>query len=125
MKRILFAFVALFLGATVHAQDYPVKPVRLVVPYTAGGSGDIVGRAIAQKLSEMWGQQVVVDNRAGANGNIGTEAVAHARADGYTLLLASDIQLAITIHLYKKLPTQSPDSTKWKKVIQQLGIVLN
>jgi tripartite-type tricarboxylate transporter receptor subunit TctC len=94
---------ALLLVPASHAQEYPGKPVRLVVAYTAGGSGDIVARAIGQKLSEQWGPAVIVDNRPGANGNIGVKMVARAPADGYTLLVASDIQLAITPHLYKNL----------------------
>lgn len=86
------------------AQGYPNKPIRLIVPYPAGGSGDIVGRAIAQKMSENLGQQVLVDNRPGASGNIGTEAVARSAPDGYTLLLATDIQFAISPALGLKLP---------------------
>jgi tripartite-type tricarboxylate transporter receptor subunit TctC len=86
------------------AQSWPAKPVRIVVPYPAGGSGDIVARAVAQKMSEGLGQQFIVDNRAGAGGNIGTEAVARSPADGYTLLLATDIQFAISPALGMKLP---------------------
>jgi tripartite-type tricarboxylate transporter receptor subunit TctC len=86
------------------AQTWPAKPIRLVVPYPAGGSGDIVARAIAQKMSDGLGQQVVVDNRAGANGNIGTEVVARSPGDGYTLLLATDIQFAISPAIGVKLP---------------------
>jgi tripartite-type tricarboxylate transporter receptor subunit TctC len=86
------------------AQAWPTHPVRLIVPYPAGGSGDIVARAVAQKMSDGLGQQVVVENRAGANGNIGTEAVAKALPDGYTLLLATDIQFAISPALGVKLP---------------------
>jgi tripartite-type tricarboxylate transporter receptor subunit TctC len=103
MRLLIALLAALLLVSPSHAQNYPIKPVRLVVPYTAGGSGDITARAIAEKLSNRWGQTVVVDNRPGANGNLGAETVARAPADGYTLLLASDIQLAITPHLYKKL----------------------
>jgi tripartite-type tricarboxylate transporter receptor subunit TctC len=94
----------LLAAASAAAQTWPGKPVRLVVPYPAGGSGDIVARSIAQKMSEGLGQQVVVDNRAGANGNIGTELVARSPADGYTLLLATDIQFAIGPALGAKLP---------------------
>src|SRR5712671_3893164 len=68
------------------AQAFPLKPVRLIVTYPAGGPADIAARALAQKLAETWGQQVVVDNRAGAGGIIGTELVAKAAPDGYTLL---------------------------------------
>ncbi|MCC6472148.1 MAG: tripartite tricarboxylate transporter substrate binding protein [Burkholderiales bacterium] len=77
------------------AQAYPVKPVRLIIPYAPGGSADFVGRIVAQKLGDALGQQILADNRAGANGNIGTELAAKANADGYTLLLASEIQFVI------------------------------
>ncbi|CAN5521747.1 hypothetical protein BH11PSE7_BH11PSE7_32560 [soil metagenome] len=69
-------------------QSFPAKPVKLIVPSPPGGAVDILARTMGQKLSEAWGQPVLVDNRAGANGNIGTEAVARASADGYTLLMA-------------------------------------
>jgi tripartite-type tricarboxylate transporter receptor subunit TctC len=69
------------------AASYPGKPIRWIVPFPPGGAADIVSRAVAQKLSERWGQQVVVDNRAGAGGNLGTELAAHAPADGYTVVI--------------------------------------
>jgi tripartite-type tricarboxylate transporter receptor subunit TctC len=86
------------------AQTYPVKPVRLVIPYPPGGGSDTIGRPLAQKLAEGLGQQVVVDNRGGANGNIGMEAVARSAPDGYTLVFALSAQLAINPGLYQKLP---------------------
>ena len=102
IARALAAALAVPLAAL--AQSWPVKPVRIVVPYTAGGSGDIVARAITQKLSDALGQSFLVDNRAGANGNIGTEAVAKSPPDGYTYLLATDIQFAIGPALGMKPP---------------------
>jgi tripartite-type tricarboxylate transporter receptor subunit TctC len=86
------------------AQNFPSKPLRLVVGFPAGGPADIFGRAIAQKLSEVIGQQVVVDNRAGAGGIVATENVAKAPADGYTIYLASSAVLAFYASLYDKLP---------------------
>ncbi len=83
---------------------YPDKPVRLVVPFAAGGTSDVLGRLIGQKLSETLGQPVVVDNRPGANGNIGSDAVAKAAPDGYTLLLAADGTVVINPSLYTSLP---------------------
>jgi len=86
------------------AQQYPVKPVRLVIPYPPGGGSDTIGRPLAQKIGEGLGQQVVVENRGGANGNIGMEAVARSAPDGYTLVFALSAQLAINPGLYQKLP---------------------
>src|SRR5437660_12465838 len=83
---------------------YPTKPVRLVVPFPAGGTTDIIARATAQKLSEAWGQQVIVDNRPGAAGNIGSELVAKAAPDGYTLLMGTVGTHAINPSLYSKMP---------------------
>ncbi|MFL6572768.1 MAG: Bug family tripartite tricarboxylate transporter substrate binding protein [Burkholderiales bacterium] len=97
--------LSLFLWiAQAPAQTYPEKPVRLIVPFSAGSAVDTLARIPAQKLSELWGQQVVVDNRVGANGTIGTEAAAKAPADGYTLVLANDAGLATSPALYPKLP---------------------
>src|SRR5207344_3401591 len=84
------------------AQDFPTRPVRFIVPYAAGGSGDLLARLLGQKLSAIWGQQVVVDNRAGAGGLIGTEAAARSDPDGYTLYLATDGPLTIAATLHKK-----------------------
>ena len=86
------------------AQTYPDKPVRLIVPLSAGSAVDTLARIPAQKLSEMWGQQMIVDNRVGANGIIGTEAAAKSPPDGYTLLLANDAALATSPALYPKMP---------------------
>jgi len=89
MRRVLLALCSVLLVAPAAlAQSYPGKPIRIIVPYSAGGGTDIVARAVGQKLSDRWGQSVIVDNRAGASGMIGAEAVAKAPADGYTLLMA-------------------------------------
>ena len=95
--------LAIASGAAV-AQVYPVKPVRMVVPFPAGGATDIVGRLIAQKLSESWGQQVIVDNRGGAGGTIGSDIAAKSAPDGYTMLVGTSSTHAIAPSLYSKLP---------------------
>jgi tripartite-type tricarboxylate transporter receptor subunit TctC len=97
MRPLSALLGAVLLGLAAHAaaQSYPVKPVRLIIPYAPGGSADFVGRLVAQKLSDSFGQQVLPDNRAGANGNIGVEIAAKANPDGYSLLLASEIQFVI------------------------------
>jgi tripartite-type tricarboxylate transporter receptor subunit TctC len=89
------------------AQTYPVRPVRVITPVTAGSAVDTVARVVGQKLSEAWSQQVVVDNRVGANGMIGTEAAARSPADGYTVFLGNDAVMAINPALYRKLPYDS------------------
>ena len=90
MKRILFVAALLAFASTAYAQQtYPNRPLRMIVPWPPGQATDLVGRVMAQKLSEVLGQQVVVDNRAGAGGMIGTDVAAKATPDGYTLLAAS------------------------------------
>lgn len=96
--------IAAFLPPDASAQGYPVKPIRLIVPFAPGGPNDVVGRVIAQKVSEQIGQPIVVDNRAGAGGAIGTATVGTASPDGYTLLISGTSSLAINPSLYKKLP---------------------
>ena len=105
-KTTLSGIAILALGTAVHpasAQNFPVKPIRFVVPLAAGGPGDVLARAIGQKLSERVGQPVVIDNRPGANTNVGTELVAKAPPDGYTLL-ATASTLTINPSLYATLP---------------------
>jgi tripartite-type tricarboxylate transporter receptor subunit TctC len=90
--------------APAAAQDFPSRPVRFIVPYAAGGSGDLLARLLGNKLASLWGQQVVVDNRAGGGGLIGTEAAARSEPDGYTLYLATDGPLTVAASLYKRVP---------------------
>jgi tripartite-type tricarboxylate transporter receptor subunit TctC len=92
------------VSSTALAQSYPARPVRLVITYPPGGTTDFVGRPVAQKLSELLGQSVVVDNRGGAGGVIGTMIVAQAPADGYTLLLGTSAGMVINPLLHAKLP---------------------
>jgi tripartite-type tricarboxylate transporter receptor subunit TctC len=95
---------ALMSPAWGQASDYPNKSIRLIVPFPAGGTSDTLARIIAQKLTDAWGQSVIVDNRAGANGNLGADAVAKAAPDGYTLVLMDCGNLTISPSLYPKLP---------------------
>ncbi len=96
--------VSLLFAATAAAQPYPSRPVRVVIPQAAGGAVDVAWRPIAQKLTEAWGQQVIVDNRPGANGIIGMDAVAKSKPDGYTLGTGFTSALTINPHVYKTLP---------------------
>jgi len=98
------AAALLICAASVHAQSYPVQPVKLIVPWPPGGGVDTSARIISQPLSERLGQSIVIENRGGAGGNIGTEMAAKARPDGYTLLMGSSSPNAINIHIYPKLP---------------------
>jgi tripartite-type tricarboxylate transporter receptor subunit TctC len=95
---------ALAISASAHAQVYPAKPIRMIVAYPPGGGTDIVGRMVAQKLGETLGQSVVVENRGGASGNIGTEIAARAAPDGYTVLMGNVAPNAINVSLFKNLP---------------------
>ncbi len=98
------AGLALLAALPATAQsEWPNKPVRMVVPFSPGGSTDVVARLLAQQLGTLWGQTIVVENRAGAGGNLGVDLVAKAAPDGYTLLLASG-SITINPHIYKKLP---------------------
>lgn len=100
----LVAAAALPAAAAENANDYPSKPIRLVVPFTPGGSTDILARVIGQKLTEAWGKQVVIDNRPGAGGNIGVDLVAKSPADGYTLVMGHIGTFGVNPTLYPKLP---------------------
>ena len=104
MKQRCCILGAMLLSAITAAQDYPTRPIRVIVPFTAGAGTDIVGRAIAQALNDAWKQSVVVDNRPGAGGTIAGELVARASADGYTLMLGNVSTLAIAPALNPKLP---------------------
>jgi tripartite-type tricarboxylate transporter receptor subunit TctC len=106
--QTLFLFLGLVLIATTApAQDWPAKTVRIIVPFPAGGSADLLPRVVGEKLSQQWGQPVIVDNRPGAAGNIGATAVYQAEPDGYTLLSAPPPPLVINRLLYPKLAYDS------------------
>ena len=103
--RLAMALVSLAAVLPAHSQDaYPTRPLRLVVPYPPGGASDVTARLIGQKVAESWGQQVVIDNRPGANGIVALEHVAKQPPDGYTLLLANLGPNAINPAIYAKLP---------------------
>jgi len=93
-----------FFSTAAFAQSYPSKPVRIVVPYTAGGPADLLVRGLGQKLTEVWGQQIVVENKPGANEIIAAQDIAKSPADGYNYLLASDAVFSLNQYLYSKLP---------------------
>lgn len=99
----LAAAAAVFITFAAHAQSYPTRPVRIIVPFAPGGATDIVTRVIAPKLTDIWGQSIVVDNRGGAAGNIGAELAAKATADGYTLFMPSGSVMTANQHIYKKI----------------------
>src|SRR5690349_3006196 len=105
MKNIMKAAAAVLAASALQAlaQGYPTKPVHVVISFTPGSSTDIVGRIVMQKLSEIWGQPVIPENRSGAGGSIGTAVVAKAPADGYTLLVDSNAH-TVTPSIYAKLP---------------------
>src|SRR5204862_1901948 len=108
MLRIVYAMVLALVIATAPglagADSYPTKPIHIIVPYPAGGTSDILARTIGQRLSESLGQPVIVDNKPGANGNVGADLVAKANADGYTLLLADIGALVISPSVFPTLP---------------------
>ncbi|HXF68021.1 MAG TPA: tripartite tricarboxylate transporter substrate binding protein [Burkholderiales bacterium] len=101
--RLITLLCAACLPAQAHSQAYPAKPVRIIVPFSPGGATDIVTRLLAQKYTEMWGQSIVVDNRAGASGNIGAELAAKSAPDGYTLFMTSGSIVTANQHMFKKL----------------------
>lgn len=103
MSRVVTGAVCAMLSGVAPAQNFPVKPVRIVVPFPPGGGVDIVARVVAPKLTAQYGQQVIVENRAGAAGIIGTEFAARAAPDGYTWALATLGNLAVNKHLYSTM----------------------
>src|SRR3989442_152862 len=103
IRRVLLAAL-LAAAPTIQAQEYPSRPIKIVAPFPAGGSADLIPRVIGEKLSLKWGQPVIVENRAGAAGNIGAEYVFKAEPDGYTLLSSPPPPLIINPNLYRNLP---------------------
>ena len=106
IAQIVLLAACLPLAGTAHADDYPSRAVRMVVPFAPGGASDIVGRIIQPKMSQEFGQQIVIDNRAGASGNIGVEVAARANPDGYTFLLGNVGTMAINPSIFPKFPVR-------------------
>ena len=104
MRLVALAAVFSLLSLNAAGQDYPAKPVRFISPYPPGGVVDIASRLVGHKLSEMWKQQVIVENRTGGGGTIGADHAAKSAPDGYTVLFATVSEFCITPHLYSKLP---------------------
>jgi tripartite-type tricarboxylate transporter receptor subunit TctC len=104
LKLALLSLAWLAAQGTAFAQAYPSKPIRIIVPYTAGGPADVLVRALGQKLTDTWGQQVIVDNRPGANEIIAAELAVKSPPDGYTYLLATDAVFSLNGYLYSKIP---------------------
>src|SRR5687767_466249 len=106
MKWIVLAAVMLF-NAGAYAQQYPVRPIRVIVPFPPGGASDIMARTVGHKLTQRWGQQTIIDNRPGAGGSIAGEIAKNAAPDGYTLFFPASAQLAVNPALYSKVPYDS------------------
>lgn len=104
IRRLALTAAACFAGAAVHAQPFPSKPIRAVVPFAAGSATDQIGRAFAERMSATLGQQIVIDNKPGANGMLGADIVAKSPADGYTILIGTNSTNAALKFLMKKLP---------------------
>src|SRR5437762_163967 len=104
LQNTVIALMLALVAASASAQTYPSKPLRIIVPWTAGGTADLLARTVGQKLTEGLGQTVVTENRPGAGGLIGTEVAAKAPPDGYTLLLATTAPNSVAPSLYPKIP---------------------
>jgi tripartite-type tricarboxylate transporter receptor subunit TctC len=126
-RFVIRLFAALLLGMAASpaaAADYPTRPIRVVCPFPAGGTADVVARLVALKLGEAWGQSVVVENRVGASGNIGADFVAKADPDGYTLLVTPPPPLSVNPSLYKTMPYDAATAFAWISVVAQSPSVL-
>ena len=104
LRRVAVAFAAILIASVAQAQTYPDRPIRLIAPFPAGGLADVLARAVGDEMSKSLGQPVIVENRAGAGGNTGADAVAKSAPDGYTLLMSSAGILTANPHLYEKMP---------------------
>src|SRR5437660_1203037 len=125
MTRFVTGAIAAMLAVALpaaHADTYPSKPIKLIVPFPAGGTTDVLARVVGQELTKSWGQQVIIDNRPGAGGNIGADAVAKSAPDGYTLVMGTVGTHGINVSLYKNMPY---DAVKDFTPITQVASVPN
>ena len=125
-RALLLAIAAVWTTQTAQAQNYPSKPIRLVVPFTPGGSSDILARAVGQKLTEAWGQPVLIDNVPGAGGSVGADRVAKAAPDGYTLLMGHIGTLAVNPSIYPNLsydPVRNFTPVAWVASVPNVLVV--
>ncbi len=104
MRAVVFALAALLASAGAAAQGYPNRPIHIIAPFPAGGGYDFLSRLVGGEMTKTFGQAVIVENKAGANGNIGTDAAAKSAPDGYTLLMGGNSPLSLNVGLYPKLP---------------------
>jgi tripartite-type tricarboxylate transporter receptor subunit TctC len=104
LARSLAPALALFVSLAASAQDYPARPITLLVPQTPGASSDLLARTLGERLQALWGQPVVIENKPGAGGNVGAGLVARAAPDGYTLMIGTDAMMTANQHLYKNMP---------------------
>lgn len=120
------SLVVLFtiLSAFAHAQSYPAKPLRIIVPFAQGGAADLLSRMVGQRLQETWGQAVVVENRTGANGNIGMEAAAKSAPDGYTLVQVPNGNIVVNPNLFAKLPYEQKDFTPVAQIARVENVLI-
>ena len=118
----IFCAALLLAAGGVHAQAYPMKPVRIVVPLAPGGSTDVLARLVGVKLGELWGQQVLIDNRAGGGTTIGAEYVARSAPDGYTLLMVTSA-FAVNFSLFQKVPYKFSDFVPLSNVAQTPNVL--
>src|SRR3974390_2700019 len=107
LRWVLLALLVGMLPGSVVAETYPNRPIKLIVPFPPGGPNDIIARVVAERMSALLGQPIVIDNRGGAGGGVGTDAVAKAAPDGYTIGIASAGAIAISASLVEKVPYDS------------------
>jgi tripartite-type tricarboxylate transporter receptor subunit TctC len=124
MMRILVAIVALLVPLTAGAQSYPVKPVKIVAPFAPGGLADVLARSLGERLTKSMGQPFIVENRPGAGGNVGADAVARAEPDGYTLLMSSAGILTINQFLYAQMPFDPATALQPISVVADMPMLL-